>query len=71
MVVDHQAGGYVAVYVDALLNLHHLFAGYDKKRLWNVIVFPRVGLDSNLEGNTGSPLVGLGTEQTFILSNRF
>ena len=34
------------------------------------MVFARAGLDSNLEYSTGSPLVGLGTEHTFKLSNR-
>ena len=34
------------------------------------MVFPRAGLDSNLEHSTGSPLVGLGTEHTFKLNNR-
>ena len=67
---NHDGGGYVAVYADLFLNLHNLFGGYDKGRVWNAIVFPRAGLDSNLEISSGSPLVGLGTEQTFKLSDR-
>ena len=67
---NHDGGGYVAVYADLFLNLHSLFGGYDKKRVWNAIVFPRAGLDSNLEISSGSPLVGIGTEQTFKLNNR-
>ena len=67
---NHKGGGYIAGYADALLNLHNLFGGYDKNRFWNAMVFPRAGLDSNLEHSTGSPLVGLGTEHTFKLSNR-
>ena len=67
---NHKGGGYVAAYVDALLNLHNLFGGYNDNRFWNAMIFPRAGLDSNLEGATGSPLVGLGTEHTFKLSNR-
>lgn len=67
---NHKGGGYVAAYGDLFLNLHNLFGGYDKERVWNAIVFPRAGLDSNLEGKTGSPLAGLGTEQTFKLSDR-
>ena len=67
---NHKGGGYIAGYVDALFNLHNLFGGYDKNRFWNAIVFPRAGLDSNLEHSTGSPLVGLGTEHTFRLSDR-
>ena len=67
---NHKGGGYIAGYVDALFNLHNLFGGYDKYRFWNAIVFPRAGLDSNLEHSTGSPLVGLGTEHTFRLSDK-
>lgn len=67
---NHKGGGYVAAYVDALLNLHNLFGGYNENCFWNAMIFPRAGLDSNLEGSTGSPLVGIGTEQTFKLSDR-
>ena len=67
---NHEGGGYAAIYGDLFLNLHNLFGGYDKDRVWNAIVFPRAGLDSNLEGGTGSPLAGLGTEQTFKLNDR-
>lgn len=67
---NHAGGGFAAAYGDLFLNLHNLFGGYDKDRVWNAIVFPRAGLDSNLEGGTGSPLAGLGTEQTFMLNNR-
>ena len=65
---NHDGGGYVAVYADLFLNLHNLFGGYDRDRVWNAIVFPRAGLDSNLEISSKSPLVGVGTEQTFKLS---
>ena len=64
---NHKGGGYVAVYADLFINLHNLFGGYDQDRVWNAIVFPRAGLDSNLEISSKSPLVGIGTEQTFKL----
>ena len=67
---NHDGGGYAAVYVDLFLNLHNLFGLYDRNRLWNAIVFPRAGLDSNLEYSTASPIVGVGTEQTFKLNDR-
>ena len=67
---NYKGGGYVAVYGDLFLNLHSLFGDYDKDRVWNAIVFPRAGLDSNFEGGTGSPLAGLGTEQTFKLNDK-
>ena len=67
---NHDGGGYVAIYADLFLNLHNLFGVYDKNRVWNAIVFPRAGLDSNLEYNTKSPIVGIGTEHTLKLSDR-
>ena len=67
---NHKSGGYAAVYGDLFLNLHNMFGSYDRDRIWNAIVFPRAGLDSNFEGGTGSPLAGLGTEQTFKLNDK-
>lgn len=67
---NHDGGGYGAAYLDAFFNLHSIFGGYYEKRLWNAIVFPRVGLDSNLESGSASPLIGLGTEHTFRLNDR-
>ena len=65
---NHDGGGYGAVYMDVFFDLHHIFAGYNRSRKWNAIIFPRVGLDSNLEAGSSSPLVGIGTEQTYRLN---
>ena len=67
---NHDGGGYAAVYADLFLNLHNLFGVYDRNGVWNAILFPRAGLDSNLEYNTASPIVGVGTEQIFKLNDR-
>jgi len=67
---NHDAGGYVAAYLDVFFNAHSIFCGYDVDRNWNAIVFPRMGLDSNTEIGDYSPLVGLGTEQTFKLNDK-
>ncbi len=67
---NHDAGGYAAVYADLFFNLHNLFLGHSKERVWNAIVYPRFGLNSNFEGHTGSPMCGLGIEQTFKLNER-
>ena len=67
---NHDGGGYAAIYADLFLNLHNLFGEYDRDRVWEAIVFPRTGLDSNLEYSTTSPIAGIGTEQTFKLNDR-
>ena len=67
---NHDGGGYGAVYLDAFLNLHHIIQGYDVNKKWNTIFYPRVGLNSNFESGSASPLIGLGLEQTFKINNR-
>lgn len=67
---NHDGGGWVAAYADLFLNLHNLFGAYDRNRVWEAIVFPRAGLNSNLEYSTASPIAGIGTEQIFKLNDR-
>jgi hypothetical protein len=67
---NHDGGGYAAVYADFLMNFHNLFGEYDRNRVWDAIVFARTGLDSNLEYDSASPIVGIGTEQTFKMNDR-
>ena len=67
---NHDGGGYGSAYLDVLFNLHNMFSGYDSDRTWNTTIFPRAGIASNFELGGGSPLVGLGTEQSFKLNDR-
>ena len=67
---NHDGGGYGAAYLDAFLNLQNIFHGYDVNKKWNTILFPRVGLNSNFESGSASPLIGLGIEQTYRINNR-
>ena len=67
---NHNGGGYGAVYLDAFLNMQNIIKGYDESKIWNTILFPRVGLNSNFESGSASPLIGLGIEQTYKLSKR-
>ncbi len=68
---NHDAGGFVAAYMDVFFNLHNLFGGYDANRRWNAIVFPRMGLGHNFDASDSSPNVGIGTEQTYRLNDRW
>ena len=67
---NHDAGGFVAAYLDVFLNLHNLFSGYDKQRRWYAIVYPRAGVSHNFDASDSSPNVGIGTEQTYRLNQR-
>lgn len=67
---NHDGGGYRAVYLDAFFNMQNIIRGYDESKIWNTILFPRVGLNSNFESGSASPLIGLGIEQTYKINNR-
>ena len=63
-------GGFLAAYVDVLLNLHNVILGYDDSRKWNMLVFPRAGFISNLAISSSSPMVGVGIGSTYRLNER-
>ena len=67
---NHDGGGYGAAYLDAFFNMQNIIKGYDESKKWNTILFPRVGLNSNFESGSASPLIGLGIEQTYKINNR-
>ena len=71
---DHsnmEDGGYVAVYMDILLDVNNLLCGFDPQRRGHFVVFPRAGLASNLAISSTSPMVGVGCGYTYRLSDRF
>lgn len=68
--INMDKGGYVATYFDVQLSLSNIIMGYDESREWNVVVFPRAGLASNLAINSGSPMVGVGAGGTYRIKER-
>lgn len=69
--INLDKGGYVAAYMDVLLDVKNLFCGYDAGRKWHVLVFPRAGLVSNLAIDSGSPMVGVGVGSTYRFHERW
>ena len=68
---DPSKHSFVSIYADMLFNMHNLIGGYDEKRLWNSIIYPRMGLAKNFSSEYEEcPIVGVGTEQTFKLNDR-
>lgn len=68
---NYKEHGYISLYADYFLNLHHIIGGYDKSRVWNAIVYPRMGLAVNFSSTYSEcPILGVGTEQLFTVNNR-
>ena len=63
--------GFVALYADMLINLHNIIGGYDNNRVWNAVVYPRMGLAQNFSSTYKEcPLLGVGATQIFKLNDR-
>ena len=68
---NRRKGGYIAVYGDALLNMHNLFGTYRPERKWNTSLYPRIGINYNFGVSKGSLLAGIGLLNTYRLSDRW
>lgn len=68
---NRRKGGYIALYGDALLNLHNLFGVYRPGRTWNTSLYPRIGINYNFGVSKGSLLAGIGLLNTYRLSDRW
>ena len=63
--------GFMSVFGDLFFDLHNMIEGYNRDRTWDAIVYPRMGIVSNFSSShKRCPLLGLGTEQTFKISDR-
>ena len=69
--VNRDKGGYIAVYGDALFNLHNLFGAYRADRTWNASLYPRIGVNYNFGVSKGALLAGIGVLNTYRLSDRW
>jgi hypothetical protein len=68
--VNRERGGYIAFYLDALINQHNLFGTYRPDRTWNLSLYPRIGVNYNFGVSKGSLLAGIGFLNTYRLSDR-
>ncbi|MCR4918338.1 MAG: hypothetical protein K5928_00775 [Prevotella sp.] len=68
---NYEGGGFVVLCGDVMLQLNNLFAGLNDERRWEINVYPRAGIVSNRATNSGSPIVGLGVENTYRLNHRW
>ena len=68
---NRRKGGYIALYGDAMLNLHNLFGVYRPERKWNTSLYPRIGINYNFGVSKGSLLAGIGLLNTYRISDRW
>ena len=68
--VNRDKGGYIALYGDAMFNMHNFFAEYRRDRMWNAIIYPRIGVNYNFGVSKGSLLAGFGLLNTFRINKR-
>ena len=69
--VNRDKGGYIALYADALMNMHNLFGAYRADRTWNLSLYPRIGVNYNFGVSKGALLAGVGFLNTYRLSDRW
>ena len=68
---NRRKGGYIALYGDALFNLHNFFGTYRPDRTWNLSMYPRIGINYNFGVSKGSLLAGIGMLNTYRLSDHW
>ena len=67
---NYKKGGLAAVSLDAMLNLTNVMAGYNPERKWETSAYLRAGIITQFVEGSGSPLGGLGLEETYRLNDR-
>ena len=67
---NYKKGGLLTASLDAMLNLTNVFAGYDPARKWHTTAFVRAGVITQFVEGSGSPLMGVGMEETYRLNDR-
>lgn len=64
-------GGYLVFSTDVMFNMHNLIGEYSPERKWNLSVYPRIGALINLGTHDGSPVLGIGINNTYRLNDRW
>lgn len=67
---NYKKGGLAVVSLDAMLNLTNVMAGYNPERKWHTSAYLRAGIITQFVEGSGSPLGGLGLEETYRLNDR-
>ena len=63
-------GGYAGLYFDTEFNMSNIFCGYSDSRVWNLILYPRMGVIRNFAADSYAPALGAGLESAWKISDR-
>ncbi len=63
-------GGYAQISFDTEFNLSNMLCGYSDTRVWNLIVYPRMGVIRNFDSGNYAPAFGAGLESAWKFSKR-
>lgn len=67
---DGAKGGYAAIYFDTEFNMSNIFCGYSDTRVWNLILYPRMGVIRNFDTGNYAPAIGGGLESSWKVAKR-
>lgn len=67
---NYKKGGLATVSLDAMVNLTNVIAGYEPSRKWETSAYLRMGIITQFVEGSGSPLGGVGVEETYRLNDR-
>lgn len=67
---NYSGGGYIVMTLEPMLNLTNVIKGYEPEKKWHTSLLMRMGIISQLEIGSGSPLFGGGIEQTYRLNDK-
>jgi outer membrane protein OmpA-like peptidoglycan-associated protein len=65
---SYDAGGYAGLYYENLFNMSNIFCGYNENRVWNVSLYPRLGMIRNFDDNAYALAMGAGVSSSWKLS---
>ena len=67
---NYKKGGLAVVSLDAMMNLTNIIAGYNPERKWHTTGYVRAGIITQFVESSGSPVGGMGMEETYRLNDR-
>ena len=68
---NYKKGGMATASLDAMLNLTNVIVGYEPERKWHTSGYVRAGIITQFVTGSGSPLMGVGLEETCRLNDNW